>query len=195
MANPVRVQLPENTPMLCGPFMRGVGRQMLRFFGWTLEGRLPEDKKILLIAAPHTSNWDWIIGVGGLLALGIRLTYIAKHSLFKGPIGWMMRATGAVPIDRSSAAGAVEAIVEQFDKNERLYYLIAPEGTRKKVERWKSGFLRIAYRANVPVLMVSFDYSQKKILLGECAELSGDLDTDLATVQNYFEQFQGRNQS
>lgn len=193
MGHPVKVQLPADAPMMCGPFMRGVGGLMLRSFGWRLEGEVPEDKKILLIAAPHTSNWDWIIGVGGLLALGIKITYIAKHSLFKGPVGWMMRATGAVPIDRSSAQGAVDEIVDQFKKNDRLYYLIAPEGTRKRVERWKSGFLRVAYKAEVPILMVSFDYRTKCILIGETAVLTGDIDTDLATVQTYYQQFQGKN--
>lgn len=193
MANPVQVRLPEDTPMMCGPVMRGLGRNMLRFWGWTLEGQVPKDKKILLIAAPHTSNWDWLIGVGGLLALGIRLTYIAKHSLFVGPLGWIMRATGGVPINRDSAQGAVDEIVNQFETHERLYYLIAPEGTRKEVERWKSGFLRVAYKAHVPVLMVSFDYRSKTILLGPYAELTGDLDEDLARVQNYYARFYGRN--
>ena len=193
MGYPVKVQLPEDAPMMCGPFLQGVGRSMLRLSGWTLEGRVPNDKKILLIAAPHTSNWDWIIGVGGLLALGIKLTYIAKHSLFKGPVGWMMRVTGGVPIDRGSAQGMVDEIVDQFSKNERLYYLIAPEGTRKQVERWKSGFLRVAYKAEVPILMVSFDYRTKCILIGETAVLTGEIDTDLAAVQNYYQQFQGKN--
>jgi 1-acyl-sn-glycerol-3-phosphate acyltransferase len=193
VVNPVDVNLPEDAPMMCGPFMRSLGRAMLRFWGWRLEGHVPADKKILLIAAPHTSNWDWIIGVAGLLALGIQLTYIAKHSLFKGPLGWMMRATGGVPIDRDSAEGTVDEIVKQFEKNERLYYLIAPEGTRKKVDRWKSGFLRVAYQAQVPVLMVSFDYSKKQILIGEYAELTGDLDKDLIGVQTYYSQFLGKN--
>lgn len=195
MATPMKVELPADTPMMCGPFLRGVGRWMLRLWGWTLEGEVPEDKKILLIAAPHTSNWDWVIGVAGLLALGIKITYIAKHSLFQGPIGWMMRATGGVPIDRNSAEGAVDEIVNQFKKNERLYYLIAPEGTRKLVERWKSGFLRVAYKAEVPILMVSFDYRTRCILIGETATLTGDVDTDLAAVQNYYQQFQGKNDS
>ncbi len=168
---------------------------MLRLWGWTLEGHVPEDKKILLVAAPHTSNWDWVIGVGGLLALGIKLTYIAKHSLFVGPLGWLMRATGGVPINRASAQGTVDEIVNQFETHERLYYLIAPEGTRKEVERWKSGFLRVAYKAQVPVLMVSFDYRTKTILLGPYAELTGDLDKDLAQVQKYYSAFQGKNQT
>ena len=178
--------------MLCGPVWRAFGRLQLRFWGWTLEGEIPEDKKILLIAAPHTSNWDWIIGVAGLLALGIKITYIAKHSLFVGPVGWLMRITGGVPIDRDSATNTVDSIVDQFKANERLYYLIAPEGTRKKVERWKSGFLRIAYKAKVPVLMVSFDFRTRTILLGDLAKLSGDIDTDLEAVQNYYSQFAGK---
>ena len=194
MVYPVKVELPAEAPMMCGPFMRWVGRLLLRIWGWTLEGEVPNDKQLLLIAAPHTSNWDWVIGVGGLLALGIRLTYIAKHSLFKGPLGWMMRATGGVPIDRSSARGTVEEIVNQFETNERLYYLIAPEGTRKRVEKWKSGFLRVAYKAEVPILMVSFDYGQKRILIGDIAVLTGDLDSDLAAVQTYYQQFSGRNE-
>lgn len=180
---------------MCGPVLQGLGRSMLRFWGWTLEGRVPTDKKILLIAAPHTSNWDWVIGVAGLLALGIRLTYIAKHTLFKGPLGWVMKKTGGVPVDRESAERTVDEIVRQFNQSERLYYAIAPEGTRKQVERWKTGFLRVAYKAKVPVLMVSFDYREKRILIGDCAELSGDIDRDLESVQRYYSQFSGRNQS
>lgn len=195
MTHPVNIQLPEGTPMMCGPFWRGVGAAMLRLWGWTLEGRVPEDKKILLIAAPHTSNWDWIIGVGGLLGLGIRLTYIAKHTLFEGPLGWIMKKTGGVPVDRESAQNTVDEIVNQFDQNERLYYLIAPEGTRSRVDRWKTGFLRVAYKAQVPILMVSFDYREKRILIGDFADLSGDMDRDLEAVQNYYSQFSGRNQS
>jgi 1-acyl-sn-glycerol-3-phosphate acyltransferase len=193
--NPVSVELPEDSPMMCGPVLQGLGRSMLRFWGWTLEGRVPTDKKILLIAAPHTSNWDWVIGVAGLLALGIRLTYIAKHTLFKGPLGWVMKKTGGVPVDRESAERTVDEIVRQFNQSERLYYAIAPEGTRKQVERWKTGFLRVAYKAKVPVLMVSFDYRKKRILIGDCAELSGDIDRDLESVQRYYSQFSGRNQS
>lgn len=195
MINPVSVELPEDSPMMCGPVLQGLGRSMLRFWGWTLEGRVPTDKKILLIAAPHTSNWDWVIGVAGLLALGIRLTYIAKHTLFKGPLGWVMKKTGGVPVDRESAERTVDEIVRQFNQSERLYYAIAPEGTRKQVERWKTGFLRVAYKAKVPVLMVSFDYREKRILIGDCAELSGDIDRDLESVQRYYSQFSGRNQS
>ncbi|MBT5331918.1 MAG: acyltransferase [Porticoccaceae bacterium] len=195
MINPVSVELPEDSPMMCGPVLQGLGRSMLRFWGWTLEGRVPSDKKILLIAAPHTSNWDWVIGVAGLLALGIRLTYIAKHTLFKGPLGWVMKKTGGVPVDRESSERTVDEIVRQFNQSERLYYAIAPEGTRKQVERWKTGFLRVAYKAKVPVLMVSFDYRKKRILIGDCAELSGDIDRDLESVQRYYSQFSGKNQS
>lgn len=192
MASPVQVTVPQDAPMMCGPVFRAIGRGMLRLWGWKLVGEFPTDKKILLIAAPHTSNWDWVIGVGGLLALGIKLTYIAKHSLFKGPIGWLMRSTGGIPIDRDSPKDTVDEIVSQFDQHDQLYYLIAPEGTRKRVERWKSGFLRVAYKAEVPVLRVSFDYSTKTISLGTFAELTGDIDQDLAEVQRYYSQFQGK---
>ena len=192
MPSPVKVNLPEGVPMLCGPIWRAFGRFQLRLWGWTLEGEIPKDKKILLIAAPHTSNWDWVIGVGGLLALGIKITYIAKHSLFVGPLGWAMRATGGVPINRDSATNTVDEIVDQFNKHDRLYYLIAPEGTRKRVDRWKTGFLRIAYKTDVSVLMVSFDFRTKTILLGECAKLTGDIDTDLTRVQGYYDQFVGK---
>ena len=107
-------------------------------------------------------------------------------------MGWVLRATGGVPINRNLAENTVDEIVDQFNKNERLYYLIAPEGTRKRVDRWKTGFLRVAYKAKIPVLMVSFDFRTKTILLGKYADLTGDIETDLSNVQNHYSQFSGR---
>ena len=97
-----------------------------------------------------------------------------------------------MPINRNLAENTVDEIVDQFNKNERLYYLIAPEGTRKRVDRWKTGFLRVAYKAKIPVLMVSFDFRTKTILLGERAQLTGEIDADLARVQSYYKQFVGK---
>lgn len=193
MKNPMQLHIPEHAPRAGGRVWRAIGRFFLRLFGWQVKGGFPADRKVLAIAAPHTSNWDWVIGVFALMATGLKLTYIAKHTAFVGPVGWFMRITGGVPVDRSSAANTVDEIVHQFETHDSLYYVIAPEGTRKQVDRWKTGFLRVAYAARVPVVMVSFDYPDKTILVGETAQLTGDLETDLQQVQQYYGKFRGRN--
>ncbi len=193
MNSPMQLHIPAHAPRAGGSLWRATGRVFLRLFGWRVTGAFPEDPKVLAIAAPHTSNWDWLIGVFALMATGLRLTYIAKHSAFVGPVGWLMRATGGVPVDRSQASSTVDEIVQQFEQNDSLYYVIAPEGTRKHVERWKTGFLRVAYQAGVAVVMVSFDYPTRTIRVGEKAPLTGDIDKDLQAVQDYYRQFRGRN--
>ena len=188
---PMLAHIPEHAPRMGGAIWRGAGRFLMRLWGWRLTGKFPEDKKVLLIAAPHTSNWDWVIGVSALMATGLQLSYIAKHSLFVGPLGWFMRLTGAIPVDRSKAGGTVASIVDQFRQQDVLYYAIAPEGTRQHIDRWKTGFLRVAYDAKVPVVMVSFDYPSKTILIGPKAELSGEMEQDLRLVQSYYRHFRG----
>lgn len=189
----MQLVIPAGAPRARSGFARWLGRTLLRLLGWRIVGEFPPQRKILLIAAPHTSNWDWVIGVCALLATGLKLTYIAKHTLFNGPLAPIMRATGAVPVDRSQAAGTVESIVAEFARHQDLYYVIAPEGTRKAVERWKTGFLRVAYQAEVPVVMVSFDYPSRTIRIGATAALTGDVDADLRSVQDYYRAFRGRN--
>jgi 1-acyl-sn-glycerol-3-phosphate acyltransferase len=134
-----------------------------------------------------------VIGVFALFGVGFKLTYLAKHSLFFWPLGTLIRATGGVPVVRSSAADAVDRLVNEFESHEVLYYGLAPEGTRSKVERWKTGFLRVAARTEVALILVSFDYGKKEIHIGPEFHPSGELEQDIQAVMQHFRGFQGRN--
>lgn len=171
---------------------RWIGRAVLRVLGWRIEGRLLPIPKFVAIVAPHTSNWDWVIGLAAILALGIRASYMIKREVVRGPCGWFFRATHAVPIDRSAPRGLVEQTVEAFRRNDELVLGITPEGTRKRVDRWKRGFYYIAKGAGVPIVLVSWDYRNKVFGLGPAIEPSNDEEADLAWMVEYYAQFQAK---
>lgn len=179
-------QLPPAIPRTHGPLVAAFGRRMLALAGWRLEnidGGFPDAPKFVLIVAPHTSNWDFPVGLMAKFALRLACKYIAKHSLFWWPLGVFLRAVGGVPVNRSAASDFVEQTVRIFGGREQLVLVITPEGTRSKVERWKSGFHRIARAAGVPIVLVSFDYSRKVVRLGPAFAASEDYERDLAAIQ------------
>jgi 1-acyl-sn-glycerol-3-phosphate acyltransferase len=191
--NPLQVSYPDHAPMMGVGWLKSFGRRMLRLMRWRMVGAVPEHPKVLFIVAPHTSNWDWIIGVFALLGIGFRVTYLVKHSLFFWPLGSLIRATGGVPIVRSAPEGAVDNLVQEFESHDVLYYGIAPEGTRSKVERWKTGFLRVAAATDLALVFVSIDYRTKTIQIGPEFKPTGEMDRDIQYVVQYFSQFQGKN--
>jgi len=165
---------------------------LLRTAGWRLVGTLPDVPKLVLIAAPHSSWWD---GVWGLLfrsALGADIAFMAKRELFTGPLGWLLRKAGGIPIERSSSSGVVEQMSQRFAAADKLWLGIAPEGTRKRVEKWKNGFWYIARAARVPILPVYFDYPSRTIGLGPLFETSSDLDSDTADLRAFYAPFRGK---
>ena len=165
---------------------------LLRAAGWRLVGTLPDVPKLVLIAAPHSSWWD---GVWGLLfrsALGADIAFMAKRELFTGPLGWLLRKAGGIPIERSSSSGVVEQMSQRFAAADKLWLGIAPEGTRKRVEKWKNGFWYIARAARVPILPVYFDYPSRTIGLGPLFETSSDLDSDTADLRAFYAPFRGK---
>jgi len=181
-------QLPLSTPRTHGPLVAAFGRRMLAFTGWRLEnieGGFPDVPKFVMIVAPHTSNWDVPVGLMAKFALRLGCRFIAKHSIFWWPLGAGLRALGGVPVNRSAASDFVQETVRIFREREKLVLVITPEGTRSKVERWKSGFHRIARAAGVPVVLVSFDYSHKVIRLGPAFAATEDYERDLARIQSY----------
>lgn len=186
-------ELPASVPRSGNALTRRVGRTLLRWFGWRVTGNLPDERRLLVIAAPHTSNWDWVIAMVAMLALGIRISYLMKASVFVWPLSVLLRASGGIPIDRSSPAGLVDDVVARLRATERIVMVITPEGTRSRVESWKTGFLRIAERAEVPVVQVAWHYPGKLIHLGPVAELSGDHERDIARIRAWYRQFTGRN--
>lgn len=167
-------------------FSRWLGLSVLAMFGWRVAGELPNREKFIIIGAPHTSNLDGLLGMAALMAMGLRANTMIKDSLFRGPLGVLLRWLGALPIDRSSPKGVVEQSIDAFASNEALVLLITPEGTRKAAREFKSGFYRIALGAGVPIVPAAANYRIRAATLGEPMIPSGDYDTDLESLLNYF---------
>jgi 1-acyl-sn-glycerol-3-phosphate acyltransferase len=180
--------LPPNAPRLRpSPLSRWFGRTLLRIGGWHMEGEFPDLPKLVLIGAPHSSNWDGVWGFAAKLALGLDIKILGKDSLFKVPVmGFLLRRFGVIPVDRSAAHGVVEQSAMMIRRADRFWYGLAPEGTRKPVERWKTGFWKIAKAAGVPVLPAYFHYGRKVIGIGPPFELGDDMAADMARIRDWY---------
>jgi 1-acyl-sn-glycerol-3-phosphate acyltransferase len=184
--------IPENFPTLGNSVTRAIGRFFLRRFGWRVTGAFPETNRFIAAVAPHTSNWDFPVGLAAMFALGFRGHWLGKKSMFVWPIGWLMRALGGIPVDRAAPTGIVGQIAERFDTGEPLILAVAPEGTRRRVAKLKTGFIRIAIAARVPIFLIAFDYGPREINLGKLFYPTGDLDVDEQFIRDYFREFQGK---
>jgi 1-acyl-sn-glycerol-3-phosphate acyltransferase len=173
----------ETTPQWGNAATRALGRFVLGIFGWRLSGSLPPAPRVVMIAAPHTSNWDYLLGMAAIFALGIRMNYLAKHTAFRGPLGWFMRWTGGIPVNRKAPGDVLERAIQMLRESPKMWVGIAPEGTRKRVERWKTGYHRIAMGAGVPIWPVALDYPNKTIRMLPLRTLSGDPDADEAMLK------------
>lgn len=181
-------QLPRRGNALLPSF----GRAVLDAFGWRVVGTLPDRRKFVIVVAPHTSNWDFVFGAATMLALDLHIYWIGKHTLFREPLGRVMRWLGGVPVDRSSPKGVVEQIVDAFQRTDQMVLAITPEGTRKKVTHWKTGFHRIARGAHVPIVPVFIDYDRRTIGIGPAFETTEDVDADVKAIRIFFENIRGR---
>lgn len=168
-------------------FTGWLGRTLLSITGWKIEGALPQHPKMVIAVAPHTSNWDFFLGVAVLFALRIRIRFLGKHSIFVPVARQCLEAIGGIPVERSSPHGVVAQVVTAFDENEKMILAVAPEGTRSPIFPWKTGFLAIAHKAKVPVLLVGFDFSAKKVRFGPVFNSSGNFEEDMHTVYGFFE--------
>lgn len=154
--------------------------------GWKPQGAFPPHRKFVIMGASHTSNWDFLVFLGTVHALGRKVRFIGKHSLFKGPMGHFMRALGGVPVDRSSPQDLVSQIVAQFDAHEDFVLVIAPEGTRSATTNWKTGFYQIALKAGVPIVCAGPDYPTRRGVIGPIIHPTGNMMTDLAPAFDFF---------
>ncbi len=182
-------QIPELGPHVQrahGRLAAAVGRFMMGIRGWRVEGEFPDIPRMVMIVAPHTSNWDFLTGVYVKLAMRMGARFVGKHTLFHGPLGVFMRWLGGVPVDRSAAAGFADDAVRVLKEAERMTLVIAPEGTRKRTDKWKSGFYRIAMAAGVPIVLTRFDYPRKVIFFGPVFQPTGDYERDLRELQSHF---------
>ncbi|MEN8226303.1 MAG: 1-acyl-sn-glycerol-3-phosphate acyltransferase [Bacteroidota bacterium] len=155
--------------------------------GWKItQGPSRDLKKCVLLAAPHTSNFDFVYGRLGATMLGMKTRFLIKKEAFRGPMGWLVKQSGGIPVDRKKNNKIIEVVTEQFNKNESFYLMVTPEGTRKLVKKWRRGFYAIAMASNVPIGCVYLDYRKREIGLGLVIHPSGDYEKDLAQIQDFY---------
>lgn len=152
---------------------------------------IPPIPKMIILGAPHTSNWDFIVFLAALHHFRIEVRYLGKHTLFRWPFGHFFRATGGIPVDRSRAAGIVEQVADVFDEATHMILVIAPEGTRKPARRWKSGFLKIAEMADVPIVLAGIDYPTRTVTLGEAIDFAGDSKGFMDAARDFYSDKRG----
>jgi 1-acyl-sn-glycerol-3-phosphate acyltransferase len=168
------------------PFTRALANRLLGLFGWRVEGSIPPCPKFVMIVAPHTSNWDFPVGLFSMFAFGLRLTWVGKHTIFRWPAGPILRWFGGEPIDRTAPGGFVEQVVEQFRTRPQLGLALSPEGTRRPAPEWKTGFHRIALAAGVPIVPVWIDWRTRALRLGEPSMPTDDVAADLTRYRRMF---------
>ncbi len=164
-----------------------------RIFGWKINGQLPDEKKYICAVAPHTSNWDFIVGVAARSILRIHnAKFLGKSQLFKKPYGWLFRYIGGIPVHRDKNHDMVEQVASIARNSKEFILAIAPEGTRKKVTKLKSGFWYIAKAAGIPIVPVGFDFEKKEVVVGP-GIFPTEIDHDMNTLITFYRRIQGRN--
>jgi 1-acyl-sn-glycerol-3-phosphate acyltransferase len=184
--------LGDRIPLRGSRFTRVAGLAMVKLLGWRVEGELPNLPKFVVAVAPHTSNWDFVVGIAVMFALDLRIGFLGKHTLFRWPFGGAMRWMGGIPVNRASPHGVVGDSIAAFSQMERRILAIAPEGTRRRVAHFKSGFLQIARGAGVPVLLASLDYGAKCVRFGPWFEPGEDVEADLRRTEAFFAPVRGK---
>ena len=186
-------QVPKHLRGKWGKGFQLLGRVVLGTFGWNVTGSIPNEERIVIIAAPHTSNWDFIYAIAAVFAININVKWLGKNSIFTPFFSSFFKWLGGIPVDRKNPASLIEYIVDIVEKEKGLVIGISPEGSRKKVDRWKSGFLRIANQTKSKILLISIDAPSKTIHIGSLFEPSGNNEEDIKFVKNYYKQFKGLN--
>ena len=175
----------EHSPRMGNGLTRALGSLGLRLSGWELVGRMPDVPKFVIIGVPHTSNWDAISASAAMLASGFKYTFLIKKEWFFWPMGPIFRALGGYPVDRSQGKNVVDQLVTLFETEDKVCVGFPPEGTRSKVGKYKTGYLRAAYAANVPVFICAFDGPNKKVVLDKLFPLTGDMEADNTAIKKY----------
>jgi 1-acyl-sn-glycerol-3-phosphate acyltransferase len=169
-----------------------MGRTFLRVFGWELEGGRPGVQRAVVIAYPHTTNWDLPFTIACAYALDVDIKWLGKKAIFKWPLGWFMKKLGGIPVDRTRRTNLVDAVIEAIEPLDDVLVVIPPEGTRGKAGRWKSGFYWIADGAGIPIILGFLDYGRKRGGLGEVFEPTGDIHADFEKIEAFYRGMEGK---
>ena len=178
----------ENMPKQGTVISRTFGWMVLKLFGWKIVGSLPNTKKLMIIVAPHTSNWDYIIAMGAKFYMGLQVRYLMKSEINVWPFRGILKWTGGVPVYRSEKTDILEQTVDWLKADENVWLGMAPEGTRSKIDKWKTGFLRIAHGADIPILVVGLNAPNKTVVIDRLVELN-ELKGDLTAQAKYLQDF------
>ncbi len=163
---------------------------ILKAFGWKVEVKAPNFEKCLICVAPHTSNWDFILGLLAYNSVGRKAGFLMKESWFFFPLGYFFKALGGVPVPRKNKKGSlVDSIVKKFDSSTRLQIAITPEGTRKRTAKWHTGFLQISKLANIPCILGAIDAKTKTIIVNDVFYPTGNNESDMKKIKQYYSQF------
>jgi 1-acyl-sn-glycerol-3-phosphate acyltransferase len=165
---------------------RLIGTTALRVLRWRVEGGIADHPRYVAIVAPHTSNWDFVVGLAARYALRLDASWLGKHTLFRPPFGWIMRRWGGIAVDRTASHDVVSQTVAEFSSRPRVFLVITPEGTRKQVSRWRTGFWHIAKGAGVPILPIVFNWNERVIRIGRPFEPSSDVTKDIEQLQVFY---------
>ena len=164
--------------------------EMLKLAGWKVDITAPHRAKCVICVAPHTSNWDFPLGLAAYKSLGREANFLMKKFWFFFPLKYLLRALGGIPVERNEHGySLVEQVVNMFKTRSYVNLAVTPEGTRSRTERWHTGFLRIAYGADVPVFLGVIDYRSKRIIIKDELPLTGDIDKDMSAVREYYSAF------
>ena len=163
-----------------------LARRILALIGWRVEVVWPPAPKCVIAVYPHTSNWDFVVGYLAKLAVGIPAHFVGKDTLFRGPFAGVLRHMGGIPVNRRAPTGLVEQLAREFERRSWMWLAIAPEGTRARVDHWKSGFYRLALAAKVPLGLAYIDYRARVVGLTEYLDLSGDEEVDLGRIREVY---------
>lgn len=172
--------------------LQGLSILFLRIFGWRREGTAPDIPKYVMVAAPHTSNWDFPVAMAFMFSFKMKLNWLGKDSLFRWPFGGLFKFLGGIPINRSQSGDVVAQSVQAFKDRTKMVMVIAPEGTRKKTMHWKTGFYYIAQGANIPIVLSFLDYFRKTGGFGPTLIQTGNIEHDMKTIRNFYENITGK---
>ena len=186
-------QIPERLRGKRSLLLRKIARFGINISGWTIKGRVPDEERIVIIAAPHTSNWDFVLAMLAIFGLNIKLRWLGKHSIFKPGFKIFFKWLGGIPVYRDNPSNLIENVVKIVKKEKSIIIALTPEGTRKRVKRWKTGFLRIAKQTHSKILLISIDAPTKSIEIGKIFNPTGNSEDDLAFIQKYYSSFRGIN--
>ena len=178
--------MPPNVPRRNRPVLQRLGRLGMRVMRWRIDGNLPDLRKFVIIVAPHTSNWDFLAGLFCDLALDMDASWLAKHTIFVGPFGPLFKSLGGIPIDRRAAHNVVADVAAEFARRDKLVLAITPEGTRKKVTSWRSGYWHIARAAGVSIVPVGLDFARRAAVIGTLRETTDSIEEDEAVFKAFF---------